>query len=567
MSSAEEGKQEEIIHSLHTATTERKGVPYRDDTGGKEKVSDPVTDPKDKPVGETAEDEAFFLNKDIPAGHLLDLLQKDIGMASGSSSVASSASEMSVKIAPSSTEESKRTQVCKPYLEQSSVRGEGPSSEASLPQHQTNTNRDLFLEQSHTLSSEVSNITMGPRSTQPDDSSERLHRELLTEAERRSCDAESEKRQKSPAQHGQSLIVNPTETSEGKLVVTGTDQPGGSWTVAISAGVEQDIWSSGNQTRIDESYLGFLPQAQSTPGVFKDPPKSSVKAKLGQLSAIDSYQESPSQSDIGISPQPADVYGIDASNQEEAVSVKVQSLPSLSYVQKVDAWRANQTSGKTSLFDSSALQGFPSTSHKKDYDVVSDTRNPILSQQPRSLQPSPSSLAANQIVSQSSVVVPCGSSFRRGEAVGNAPGDKDNTRCATTPSASLLGRSQSHSPLSTVDMSIKNLHAERRTEHEKTSDSVHHRPRARAQPSPVVSLGQFRDASPVQDLTLSSSQGSHNSEAKLETGASSVISLEVDNYVPYWTSKHTTPTPQPRPGELNIEERIPVFKILSIDKL
>ncbi|KAM9842284.1 uncharacterized protein alms1 [Aulostomus maculatus] len=37
--------------------------------------------------------------------------------------------------------------------------------------------------------------------------------------------------------------------------------------------------------------------------------------------------------------------------------------------------------------------------------------------------------------------------------------------------------------------------------------------------------------------------------------ASSAVSLEVDNYAPYWTSKLSTPPPKPR--ELNIDERIP----------
>lgn len=578
LSPGDKGRPKETIHSPLIATTDR---PSRDNTGSREKDLEPVTDPPDKPVGDAAEDEAFFLNKEIPAQHLLDLLQKDIGMPSGSSSAVSSASETSVKTAASFSKESKSTQVCKPGTEQSMVRREGPSGEASLPQQQTQQPvKDFYSDQSRTLSSEVCNITMGLRSTQPDDSSEVLHRELLSEVERRSSrEAESEKQQrKSPTPPGQSLTPHPTEMSEGKPSVTRTNLCGVPWTGPFSAGFErghreQDLWSSGNQTGIDGSYLGFLPQSQSTPGIFKVPPKSSVKGKLGQLSAVESNKENSSQSDTGISPQPADVHDAAVSNQcqEETTSAKVQSLPSLSYIQKVDAWRTNQTSGKTSLFDSLALQGFTGISPKKKaYNAVSDTLNRILSQQARTLQQPSVSSATNKKVTQSSSLAPSGSSsLRRGEAVGSAPSDKDNTGSATGPSASTFGRSQSLSSLSTVVTTVKkDQQTERCAEREKsqTQDDVQHQFSATAQPSPLVSLGQFSDVSPDRDLTLSSSRDSHSSGIKLGTsiGASSVVSLEVDNYAPYWTSKPSTPPPQPKPRELNIEERIPVFEKLKI---
>ncbi|XP_045918150.1 uncharacterized protein alms1 isoform X4 [Micropterus dolomieu] len=577
LSPGEEGKRKETVPSPLNANTDRQGVPSRDGINSREKDLGTLSDPPDKPVGEAAEDETFFLSKDIPAQHLLERLQKDIGMpsSSSSSSAVSSASEISVKNAASFAEESKRTEVCKPGIDQRMVRREGPPGEDSLPQQQTQQpDRDLYPDKSRTLSSEVCNITMGSRSTKPDDRSEVLHRELLSEVERStSCEAESKNQQrKSPTLPVQSLTPYPTETSEGKPSVNRANLV--PWTGPFSAGVirghrEQDLWSSGNQTGIDGSYLGFLPQSQSTPGVFKAPPKSSVKAKLGQLSAIESNKENSYQSNIGVSPQPtvpaADVHSSDTANQcqEEAASAKVQSLPSLNYMQKVDAWRANQSSSKTSLFDSLALQGFTGISPKKKaYDAVSDSLNRILSQQARSLQQPPVSSAAVQNVSQSSSTVP--SSSRRGEAVGSAPCDKDNTGSASRPSASPFGRSQSHSSLITVVMSAqKDQHTERHAEKEKsqTQNNGHHQPSATVQSSPLVSLGQFSDVSLDRDFTLSSSQDSYNSGIKLGTsiGASSVVSLEVDNYVPYWTSKQSTPPPLPRPRELNIEERIPLY--------
>ncbi|XP_078133733.1 ALMS1 centrosome and basal body associated protein isoform X2 [Sander vitreus] len=567
-----EGRREETVHSPMIATTDRQGVQSSDDTGSREKDLVTLTGPPDKPVGETDEDEAFFLSKNIPAQHLLDLLQKEIGMASSSSSAFSSASKTSVKAAASFPRESKS-------IDQSMDRREGPPGEVSLcQQHTQEPDRDLYPDQLQTLSSEVCNITMGSRSTKPDDSSEVLHRELLSEVERRSShEAESKNQQwKSPTPPGQSLTPYPTGMPEGKPSVTRTNLGGLQLTGPFSAGVErghreQDLWFSGNQTGIDGSYLGFLPQSQSTPGFFKAPPKSSVKAKLGQLSAIESHKESLYQSNTGISPQPAvpaaDVHCSDTANQsrKEATSAKVHSLPSLNYMQKVDAWRANQSSGKTSLFDSLALHGFSGISPKKKaYDAVSDSLNHILSQQAKSLQQPVVSSAANQNVTQSSSTAPSGSSTRRGEAAGGAPIDKDNTGSATRPSASTFGRSQSHSSLSTIVRSVqKDQHEKRPGEkgNSQAQDDVHHQPNATVQPSPRVSLSQFSDVSLDHDLTLLSSQDSYNSGIKLgaSIGASSVVSLEVDNYVPYWTSKQSTPPPPPEPRELNIEERIPLY--------
>ncbi|XP_071354433.1 serine-rich adhesin for platelets [Trachinotus anak] len=573
LSPGDKGRREEMGHSRLTATTDRQEVPSRDDAGIKKGDSLTQTNTLDKLAGKAVEDETFFLSKDIPARHLMELLQKDVGVPSSSSSAASSASETSVK-----NKESKSTvQVCKQGLDQSMIRREGPPGEASLPQQQSK-QPEAVSNESRTLSSEVCNITMGSRSTQPDNSSEVLHRELLSEVERRSNhEAESKNQQRKSPSPGQCLTPYPVETTESKSSATRTNLGGMPWTGPFSAGVErvhreQDLWSSGNQTGIDGSYLGFLPQSQSTPGVFKAPSKSSVKATVGHLSAIESSKENSYQSSTGISQRlavpEADVHCPDRANQcqEEHTSAKVQSLPSLNYLQKVDAWRANQSSGKTSLFDSLALQGFSGISPKKKaYDAVSDTLNRILSQQARSLQQPPVSSATNHNVTQSSSTVPSGSSSpRRGEAVGSAPSDKDNYGSAARPPASPFGRSQSHSSLSTVVMSVqKDQQTSRPAEKERsqTQDDVHHQPSTTAQPSPLMSLGQFSDVSLDRDLTHSSSQDSYNSEIKLgaSIGASSVTSLEVDNYAPYWTSKQSTPPPLPRPRELNIEERIPMY--------
>ncbi|KAG7509890.1 hypothetical protein JOB18_007338 [Solea senegalensis] len=511
----DKARQEEIDHSLLTAITDRQEALKKDSETQSDRLAE-----------EALDDDTYFLSKDIPAQHLLELLEKDVGVPNTSSSAVSSASEVSVKKTVS-----KSTNVCKSDIHQSQFRRERPPGEASLPEQQAQQ-----ADQSRELSSEVSNITMGSRSTRPDTSSEMLHRELLSEVTRHS-NLEAESRNQPLL--GPCVTPYPTKASEEKN--SATVQPS---TGPFSAGVErlhreQDIWSSGNQTGIDGSYLGFLPQSQSTPGVFKAPPKSSVKATLGRLSAIESDKEDSNPSSSRISPQPAiserDVHhpGTASQCREENTSAKVQSLPSLNYMQKVDAWRANHSSCKTSLFDSLALQGFSGVSPKKKaYDAVSDSLNRILSEHLQS--------AATQNVTQSPSDAPSTSvSPRRGEAVGRAPSDKDNLGSAARPSNSPFGMSQSHSSLNTVVMS-----------------SQKDKETGQAQLSPLLSLGHFSDVSDDRNLTLSSSQESYNSGLKLGTsiGASSIISLEVDNYAPFWTSR-----PPSTPPQLNIDERIPLY--------
>ncbi|KAM4625961.1 uncharacterized protein alms1 [Polymixia lowei] len=586
MSPGDEGRQREMAHSpAIPATVKGHGGTRcaRDGTGSKESDAD-------KPLGGAFEGDVSFLSGDISAGQLLELLQKDVGMPSGSSSAVSSASETSLKRAGSFGEESKSVGVSKQDMDQSRGRREGPRGSAAHSQPETLQLRgESHPGKPQPRLSDVANITIGSRKTQPDDASEALHRELLSEVERRSsCEGGTkEQPQGRPTPHHQYPSPNPTEASKqkpnmAKAILAGLSGTG----LHFSAGYsvvrghqERDLWSSGNQTGIDGSYLGFLPQSQSTPGVFSAPAKSSVKVPLGRLSAIESNTETSSQSSARISPQPAvavpdfDATDPDARHpgtatpqQEEIASAKVQALPSLNYMQKVDAWRSNQSSGTTSLFDNLALQGFSGVSPKKKaYDAISDSLNRILSQQGKSVQELPASSATNQNVTPTSAAARSGSSSpRRGEAAGSAPTDKEDAGSAAGPSSSPLGRSQSHSSLSTVITSVQLAQqTERPAEREigRTQGQALQQRSATAQPSALMSLGRFSDVSLDRDLsgTLSTSQDSYNSGQNLgaSVGTSSVISLAVDNYAPYWNSKPLSPPPRSR--EFNIEERIPLY--------
>ncbi|XP_067099448.1 serine/arginine repetitive matrix protein 2 [Osmerus mordax] len=450
--------------------------------------------------------------------------------------------------------------------------------------------------------SQISNITVRSPNAQPDDGADALHRELRSEAERiRSFEPES----LTPDQENATADTPLT----GRVGATRGLLVGVSGTGLLSAGYsverghrERDLWSSGNQTGTDGSLLGFLPQpvSQSTPGVFHAPVRTGSKPKLGLLSAIGSNPDVSHLSGSRRPSQPAavsmpDIDAIDLVGPQPGyeASGKVHSLPSLNYLQKVDAWRTNQSSMKTSLFDSLALQGFSGVSPKqRAYDAVSGPLNRMLTQQGAGQHqaiPGPSS--------DQNPTTPLSGPFSptRGEAVGCAPLREDGG-VAGGPPGSALGRSQSHSSLSTVVTTIQ--HAEQPRREEGSSQALGQAgtatPRepeggergagpgqapgagrgaelqqaSTAQPSGVADLGWFSDVSTPRDgsAVFSSSQDSGHSGRNLgaSAGASSAVSLEVDNYAPYWNSKPSTPA---RERELNIEDRIPLYlRNLGIDQ-
>uniref|UniRef100_A0A1A7WL22 Alstrom syndrome 1 n=1 Tax=Iconisemion striatum TaxID=60296 RepID=A0A1A7WL22_9TELE len=528
-------KEEEMA-----ATDTGQGL-WREGTG--EGESETRTKVTDKHLRDVFQDDISFLSNDVPAQHLLDLLQKEVGMRSSSSSAVSSVSQRSGKSTRSTAK------VCTSVTDQSLVRREHPPGEASLPQQQTKQSEQ----------SEVRNITTGSRSTQPDDSSELLHTELLSETQRRrDLEAESNNKQgKVETQSGQSFTSFLKEESERGKAGLGSMRRMAPFLGATGwIHREQDLWFSQSKTEIDGSYLGFLPQSQSTPGVFT----AQMKTKLGQLSAMKSDKNSRYESNAGITPQPAvskvDVCFPDklcqSKNNSVQASAEVQSLPSLNFMQKVDAWRTKPALG--SGFNSPDLGGSSGLPLNR------------IAQQAWTLQ-RPSATGAAKL--NASLALSGSSSPRRGEAVGGGPGDKNNGGSAAPPIASPLGRSQSHSSLSTVIMSVcQHQHTDVPPDEERSPNQDHapQSPGTSVHPSPLTGLGHFSDVSPGQDLTCSSSQDSYGGiKVGASVGTSSVVSLELDNYAPYWTK--STPPPPLKPQELNIDERIPLYLYnLGIDQ-
>lgn len=388
-------------------------------------------------------------------------------------------------------------------------------------------------------------------------------------------------------------------------------------------GLQRVVWSSGNLTAADGSFLSTHPVSQSTPAVpLVKPPPALTKlslvhsqeegasaqnshSKTGLIPSLDlsvldqhsspicpqttvpSKPSSGSQttrtvshthtiskkqesSPVLSSPAP-DVPSSETQSFYSGTKMKdqvshsalgrVQSLPSLSFLQKVDAWTANQTSSR-SLYDNLARKAFDDVSLKnKSQDSVSgalgpsqDVRQPQMTQAPVS-----SSFSGSGSPRRLDVI---GAGVLRGQA-----------------SESPVNHSHSHSSLNSVVTSIQRdtgshrvpgqtddtIPATRSLSNQsvllgKNNSSAALQDKSTVKPSPLATLGRFSDVSSSFNMssTLSSSQGSYHGEQSMRASvgaASSEVSLEVDNYAPYWTSRPTSP---PLSRELNIEDRIPV---------
>ncbi|XP_029568476.1 uncharacterized protein LOC115161822 isoform X2 [Salmo trutta] len=685
---------------------DRYPVTGRDNEGQKTHRSGTRTsllDP-DRPVAVLPDDSASFLSGDIPARKLLELLQKDVGMPSGSSSAVSSVSEISLnRINLFGGESRSDSCVSKPdgLREERDVsqrvqpdvspelqpdvspelqpdvspelqpdvspelqpdvspelqpdvspelqpdvspelqpdvspelqpdvspelqpdvspelqpdvsppvtgRREGPQGGASVSPENT---EKLKSKQSSRMS-EISNITIRSLSSQPDESSNALRRQLCSELEK-SLDSEPGAETLGGASRGPitslhsevntpDIVTNrpnvsTTGSTKGRLSVTrgllaSVLGQGAGVGAQFSAGFsverghrERDLWSSGNQTGIepDVSFLSLLPQpvSQSTPGVFLHAPVRS-STKMSPLTFNMEVSQRSSDSRVSPQSQPAVVTLPDRhilvqdpplparETVQEPSGRSHHSLPSLNYLQKVDAWKTNQSSNKMSFYDNLSLQGFSGVSPKqKAYDAVSDSLTRMLT--------------LPQLGNQTLSRYESGpSSPTRGEAAGSGLPEREDTPPGPVGGPSPLGRSQSHSSLNTVVTSIQRAHhAQTHTDQDSSQtqteeESAPGQPReleknqgvsdrvqsgsGPKQPSHFISLSRFSNVSSNRDVLSSSQDSGHsgqNFEVSVRAASSSVVSLEVDNYAPYWSSKPSSPHKE---RELNIEERIPMY--------
>ncbi|XP_050982419.1 centrosome-associated protein ALMS1 [Labeo rohita] len=486
----------------------------------------------------------------------------------------------------------------------------------------------LSLSSSFQKSVDVSNITFRDSRMHSQQTTDHLHEQLLSAGQRGSNSAPASRHHSGNKSSHSGLCVTPA----GEGVLHAPD-------------LQRALWSSGHLTATDGSFLSSQPVSQSTPALpLVRPPPALTKlslihsnqeavasvatssqnshSKTGLIPSLDlSYHHSSpilSQTTTTVLSGPSETaqtmsHAHPISNEQVPPPVlnppdsdtphsntgaemkdqvphlplgRVHSLPSLSYLQKVDAWKANQSSSR-SFYDNLTLQGFDGVSPKKKaQDVVSDTPNHMLSRDMRlPFGANPSSQMTQPVSSSHSR----SGSPRRVDVVGSGV-------CRGQASESPVNRSQSHSSLSSVVTSIQRdtgthsqqvkvtqsddiISATRSLDYQSSLVSggrgdgrnslAPNMDKSSVKMSPLISLGRFSDVSSNLNMssTLSSSQGSYHGEQSMRASvgaASSVVSLEVDNYAPYWASRPASP---PHTRELNIEDRIPMYLLnLGIDQ-
>lgn len=484
----------------------------------------------------------------------------------------------------------------------------------------------LSLSSSFQKAADVSNITFRDSRMLSHQITDHLQDQLLSVGQRGSISAPASRHHSGNKSSHSGLYVTPA----GEDVMHVPD-------------LQRVLWSSGRLTAADGSFLSSQPVSQSTPALpLMRPPPALTKlslihskqeavasaatssqnnhSKTGLIPSLDlsDQHSSPihSQTTATVRSGPSETaqtmsHAQPISNEQVPLPVfnppasdtphsdtkhfysgaemkdqvprlalgRVHSLPSLSYLQKVDAWKANQSSSR-SFYDNLALHGFDGVSPKKKaQDVVSEAFNHMLSRDTRqTFGANPSSQMTQPLSSSHS-----GSgSPRRVDVVGT-----DCVQCRGQASESPVNRSHSHSSLSSVVTSIQRdtgphnqqvpvaqsyniIPATRSLDYQSSfvsggrgegkNSSAPHMDKSSVKMSPLLSLGRFSDVSSSLNMssTLTSSQGSCHGEQSMRASvgaASSVVSLEVDNYAPYWTSRPASP---PHTRELNIEDRIPV---------
>ncbi|XP_015199348.2 centrosome-associated protein ALMS1 isoform X2 [Lepisosteus oculatus] len=466
-----------------------------------EKHASSVASLLDKVVHGPLEDDGSFLNSDVPAPLLLELLEKEVGLSSsGTSSSTSGNSSSQIEVVVSQglntghsehfIEESVDKDIAPDGSGEDSVVPKPDLSRSSLEQESFRVSRDLSpgktsfsstkpaentkdkAELNESDRCEKSNITTRSSHTKSyDELSDAPCEQLCSESIFRPFQSLSDSRkvQKDPLPPNSETVTPNTGslgTYSGKdSIITAVPTGIGKTEISLSSGFscekgqkETELSNSGSHMAVEGSFLGSLAQpiSHSTPGVIAGIPRASVQPASAKLSPIESNLEASaeaphcSSSDTGLAPSSLKdveeptriVSGTGVVNvASHQTTRKIHSLPALNYMEKVGAWNVTQSTGKT-FFDHLALKGFTGVSPKKKaYDAIADSLNHIFSQQKSDKTPLPST---SNISSRSP---------RRNLA---ASFSGTSSPAKETPgSAGGLGRSLSYTSVSTVAKEVQ----------------------------------------------------------------------------------------------------------------
>ncbi|XP_048399455.2 uncharacterized protein alms1 isoform X2 [Stegostoma tigrinum] len=369
----------------------------------------------------------------------------------------------------------------------------------------------------------------------------------------------------------------------------------------------------------DSSFLTSLanPVCQSTPAV---PLNASAKglAQLGQARRVASRlleSQAPAAGISKVSVEPS--FGkkdlskasrnTAASSTRRACPGVLQSMPPLSYMEKVGAWDMHRCPGGKPNFDSLVLHGIRGVSpRQKAYSAVADSLNDILSRingapvstsLPKRRIAATFGIAHLQADNQQSTqrtgqstnhLSDTGSDHpvrpespaglrrmsqpvvRRG-SLDDAPlGEADSSHCHLNPDgvagihslesvsglAQCLSSHRSGASPSMPEARLSSTPTEQResSSSRQTATSLGH---GATSPGPhpssaAVCPERFSAASPQDELNL---LGSSPESSRAGVSGHSLTSLEVDNYVPVWTPSRLTSDA----NQFNVEDRIPIY--------
>ncbi|XP_019408722.1 PREDICTED: Alstrom syndrome protein 1 isoform X2 [Crocodylus porosus] len=383
-------------------------------------------------------DDPFFLDSRVPAPALLELLEKEVGVTShggfSSSSENSSCRSVLTKdpekdktrqqventdLAESESKALEKYQESQQQLEEGKSTSELGSSEMSEPLQNPNAkdasstkSAEMFmLRHSASLSDSArlkfSGVTREPRGALLEEQPKQLCPTVMSEQRKEEPAADVITTNLSGNQPHQSVMTNakpPLLSSEKETSV-----------VEIRAGVsgrestlsdviierghkDAGISPSFNLPLGDGSFCGYLacPIYQSTPGLFLGrhmkeevpgkviPLKSSLQASLTGLNEETSVKSSASTLTPSVEKCHAPANGREENRESLGTAYpytgRIQSLPSLNFMEKVGAWNVSQSAEKMS--DALALHSLGGVSPRRQaYSATADSLNRILSKQ------------------------------------------------------------------------------------------------------------------------------------------------------------------------------------------
>ncbi|XP_073416020.1 centrosome-associated protein ALMS1 isoform X2 [Dendrobates tinctorius] len=549
------------------------------------------------------DEDRSFLGCSAPATVLLGLLEKEVGMASisGRSSRRSSKS--------SSTEGSENINVMKqehePVIQNLSTTDPRTTSQQLAEEvfrDSSEIDFEIVERETEDLNESSqrhqSGVTLRPLSAA-------LHQQLCSEIqhryrERETSDATISRNEAIILESTSALKKSQTEATS-KVEDTAVqehlvDELSMSSRGSIERGHKDTDMSRAGNTPVDEaSFLGRIPHpiSQSTPGIFTMNRKllsgriQQIKAKLtgSDMSLHEESSTETSRHNVAPSVVPQSIQSSqgypESSDSQRSLSPqrrRIQSLPSLNYIEKVGAWNTNTHQS----FDALVLRGLTGVSPKKlAYNAVADTLNHMLAKQISTTAPqkglSASFKATSSMTNLSVAEKESSSTITRSQSYNSILHGRDHLKTGRQPveeaqemskseisQSHILHRGSSSASGKWVENNFRgssdgghDIPAGQMTSGLKDNSHRGEEEKSMTQKCSFVTVDQFSDVSLDQDYDSSSHSSRHEKEKLLRSLTSEERDLTGGENDEEMSGKE----------ELDIEERIPTYlRNLGIDQ-